>query len=83
MKAKLVRIGNSRGVRLPKALIEQAKLGEEVDLRVDDGAVVITTAAPVRSGWAEAARRMAGQAEDELLDEPTPTRFDDAEWAWE
>lgn len=83
MKARLVRIGNSRGVRLPKALIEQAQLGEEVDLRVDDGAVVITAAAPVRSGWAQAAQRMGARGEDGLLDAPTPTRFDDTEWAWE
>jgi antitoxin MazE len=83
MKAKLVRIGNSRGVRLPKALIEQAQLTDEVELRVDDGAVVITAAGAARAGWAQAARQLAAQGEDGLLDEPTSTHFDEAEWSWE
>lgn len=83
MKAKLVRIGNSRGVRLPKALIEQAQLTDEVHLRVEDGALVITGIRPVRAGWARAAQQMRERGEDTLLDEPAPTRFDDTEWAWE
>lgn len=83
MKAKLVRIGNSRGVRLPKALIEEAQLTDEVNLRVQDGALVITGATPVRSGWARAAQRMGARGEDALLDTPTPTRFDATEWTWE
>ncbi len=41
MKARLVRIGNSRGVRLPKPLIEEAGLSDEVELQVRDGSVVI------------------------------------------
>ncbi len=82
MKARLVRIGNSRGVRLPKPVIEEAGLTEEIDLRVREGAVVIMSAARPRSGWAEAAKQMRRQAEDRLLDEPTSTRFDDEDWRW-
>ena len=54
MKARLVRIGNSRGVRLPKPLIEEAGLTDEVEVRVREGAVIIVPAARPRSGWAEA-----------------------------
>ena len=54
MKAKLVRIGNSRGVRLPKPVIEQAQLTDEVEVSVRDGAVLIRSAAHARAGWAEA-----------------------------
>ncbi len=82
MNARLVRIGNSRGVRLPKPLIEEAGLSDEVELRVRDGAVVITGASHPRSGWAEAARQMHARGDDALLDEPTPTRFDDEAWQW-
>lgn len=46
MKTKLVSIGNSRGVRLPKPLILQAGLTEEVDLRVRDGAIIISRPSP-------------------------------------
>ena len=81
MKARIVRIGNSRGVRLPKPLIEQAGLGEEVELLVQEGAILIQATAGTRAGWADAARRLA-EAGGELLDEPTPTRFDESEWRW-
>jgi antitoxin MazE len=82
MKARLIRIGNSRGVRLPKPLIEEAGLKEEVQLRVRDGAIIITSSTRPRSGWAEAARQIRDRDEDRLLDEPTPTEFDQKEWRW-
>ena len=82
MKTRLVRIGNSRGVRLPKVVIAQAGLTEEVELGVRDGVVIIARATPARSGWANAARQMGQRDEDRLLDLPTPTRFDEKEWQW-
>ena len=80
MKTRLVRVGNSRGVRLPKPLIEEARLTDEVELRVRNGAILIARVTSARSGWAEAARRMRERDEDHLLDSPTPTRFDEREW---
>jgi antitoxin MazE len=82
MKTKLIRIGNSRGVRLPKTIIEQAGLTEEVELEVRDGAVVIARAALPRRGWADAAGEMCLDDDDRLLDPPIPTHFDEKEWTW-
>lgn len=76
MKTHLVRIGNSRGVRLPKSLIAQAGLTEEVELRLQGGAIVIARVSAPRSGWADAARKMQQRNDDRLLDPVTPTRFD-------
>ena len=76
-----MRIGNSRGVRLPKALIEQVGLDDDIELCVEGNRVVITAASPPRSGWADAARRL-GVESRELLDAPSPTRFDEDEWQW-
>ena len=81
MKARLVRIGNSRGIRLPKAVIDQAALDDEVELEVENNRIIISASAPARSGWAEAARRLADDMPG-LLDPATPTRFDEAEWRW-
>ena len=50
MKSHLIQIGNSRGVKLPKALLEEAKLGDEVDLKAEPGCIVIRSARKVRSG---------------------------------
>jgi len=81
MKARLVRIGNSRGVRLPKAVIEQIGLRDDVELQIEDNRIVITAAAPPRTGWAEAAKRLASESRG-LLDAPSRTRFDEDEWQW-
>jgi antitoxin MazE len=82
MKTKIVRIGNSKGIRLPKPLLEQVGLEGEVDLEVRDGEIVISPSDPVRDGWREAAVLLAERQEDALLDAPTPTRFDAEEWEW-
>ncbi|MBM3900214.1 MAG: AbrB/MazE/SpoVT family DNA-binding domain-containing protein [Gemmatimonadetes bacterium] len=79
MKTRLVRIGNSRGLRLPKPLLEQAGLEDEVEIRVESGALVVAPVAAARAGWAEAAAKFGPS---ELLDAPSATRFDEEEWAW-
>jgi antitoxin MazE len=81
MKSRLVRIGNSRGVRLPKAVIEQIGLHDEIELRVESNRLVICSAARPRAGWAEAARCLS-TASRGMLDRSTPTRFDEDEWRW-
>jgi antitoxin MazE len=82
MKTRLVRIGNSRGVRIPKPLIEQAGLEEEVELRVVESGLIVESAQKPRSNWADAARQLHERGEDGLLDESSPTRFDETEWEW-
>ncbi len=80
VKTRIVRIGNSRGIRLPKILLDQAQLPEEVELHAEPGRLVVQGARRPRTGWAEAARAMAGH--DGLLDAPSATRFDRDEWEW-
>lgn len=79
MKTRLIRIGNSRGVRLAKPLLEQAGLGDEIEIRVEGGAIILTAAPSPRAGWAEAA---AKHTPSTLREEPSATRFDDEEWTW-
>ena len=82
MKAQLVRIGNSRGIRLPKVVIEQANLTEEVELEVRGATVVISAAKKPRAGWAQAAKEAHALGEDRLLDPSAPTEFEEGEWQW-
>lgn len=82
MKAKLVRIGNSRGVRIPKPLLEEAGLEDEVELRVVESGLLIESVAATRAGWTEAAALVRERGEGGLLDEPRPTAFDESEWVW-
>jgi len=83
MKTKIIRIGNSRGVRIPKPLLEQAGLADQVILRVIDDGIVIESADKPRANWAEAASVLHGRGEDGILDEPVETDFDETEWVWE
>ena len=83
MKTKIIRIGNSRGVRIPKPLLEQAGLVDEVQLKIVESGIIIEGATTHRSGWATAAAKIRDREEDGLLDEPLPSEFDDSEWVWE
>ena len=83
MKTELVRIGNSRGIRIPKPLIEQCGLGETVELRVENDCLVISTEHLPRQGWEEAFRAAGPFADDELLLESAGVNeFDHQEWQW-
>jgi antitoxin MazE len=82
MKAHIVRIGNSKGIRLPKILLQEAQLEDEVELQAEPGRILISRTAQPRTGWAEAALRMHAQGEDRLLDPPMATQFDKEEWKW-
>ncbi len=83
--SKLVAIGNSRGVRIPKAMIEQVGLADEVELEVVDGAIVIRRKRRPREGWAEAAKLLAERGDElppEILD-MTETEWMRDHWRWE
>lgn len=82
IKTRIVRIGNSQGIRVPRPLLEQARLPEEVELSAEPGRLVVRAARAPRDGWAEAARTIRVRGEDGLLDAPTATTFEAEEWTW-
>ena len=82
MKARLVQIGNSRGIRLPKIILAEAHLDDEVELKAEPGCIVIRSARRPRTGWAEAAQQMRKRGQDQLLDRSVSTRFDREDWKW-
>jgi antitoxin MazE len=81
-KTRIVQIGNSRGIRVPKALLDQADLPEEVALRAEPARLIVSAATRPRAGWAAKARSMRQRGDDVLFDEATPTRFDATAWWW-
>ncbi len=82
VKARVVRIGNSRGIRIPKIWADQLGLDDEVELAVQKDKLVIRRAHRPREGWEEAFRSMAEHGDDRLVDESVPTRWDREEWEW-
>jgi len=83
VRSRIVRIGNSKGIRIPKPLLEEAQLKDAVDITVEDGALVVRPVRHPREGWAEAFRAMHDRGEDRLLDGwDFPNDFDDTESEW-
>ncbi len=83
MKTRIIKIGNSRGVRIPKQFLELAGLDGEVEIKPAKNGIVITHLAKPRAGWADAARQLAEAGGDQLLDDGgPPTRFDEEQWEW-
>jgi antitoxin MazE len=84
MKTRVVQIGNSRGIRIPKPLLDQTGLCGEVEISAEGENLVIRPASKPRQGWAAAFREMALRGDDILLDEvgPTLSNWDEEEWEW-
>jgi antitoxin MazE len=84
MKTRIVRLGNSEGIRIPKPLLEQTGLSGEVEISVQDGSLIIKRARKPRAGWAAAFKNMAENGDDPLLDLAAQglTRWDEDEWEW-
>jgi antitoxin MazE len=84
LRARIIRIGNSRGIRLPRAVLEECQLGATVDLSVEGGVLVVRPVPSPRAGWDEAFSAMAAVGDDVLLDAETSlgTTFDEQDWEW-
>jgi len=72
MKVKLVKIGNSLGIRLPKTVIQECGFESEVMLDVRHKSVILTASTSVRQGWEK-------QFEEDLLSKPVTQK---GEWQW-
>lgn len=91
-KTRIVRIGNSQGVRIPRSLLEQAgfitnegtpAFGQEVELEAGQEGILIRRPRHSRAGWAEQLQHMAARGDDALLDpSSSSTTWDDREWLW-
>ena len=81
---QIVKIGNSRGICIPKTLLEQVGLHGTVQLEVEAGCLVPRPVRVPRQGWEEQFQCMAENGDDKLLDADTLTltRWDKTEWEW-
>jgi antitoxin MazE len=82
IRSKVVKIGNSRGIRIPRTILEQVGLEDEVEMKVEGNRLIIHAARRPRQDWEARFAEMAERGDDQLLDESTPTQWDDEEWEW-
>jgi antitoxin MazE len=81
VSGRVVKIGNSQGIRIPKLLLEQSGIEKNVRIEVFNGQILVSAAASPRAGWSEAFAAMAQEAVLPL-DEVTGTAWDEYEWEW-
>jgi antitoxin MazE len=82
IRSKVVKIGNSRGIRIPRVLLEQAGLTDEVEMMVEGNQLIIHSAQRPRQGWDAQFAVMAETGDDHLLDPILPTQWEEDDWTW-
>mgnify|MGYP001118373993 CR=1 FL=1 len=82
MQLDVVQIGNSKGIRIPKAILKQCQIEDQVDLEVEDGKIILEARKKTpRKGWEKAFKGMAINQDDALLiDDNIDVEMDDWEW---
>jgi len=84
MRARVVKIGNSQGIRIPKPLLEQTGIMDDVELEVDKNQIIIRPVANPRADWGDAFKSMSAKCDDALIvgDENIHHSWDEEEWQW-
>ena len=84
IKTRIIKIGNSQGVRIPRLLLDQTNLGEQVELELGQNQIVIRPARSARQDWENQFKAMSERGDDKLLDAEVllPTAWDEDEWEW-
>ena len=84
MRARVIKIGNSQGIRIPKTLLEQTGIMDDVELEIEKNKIVIRPISNPREEWDTAFEAMAEEGDDELIDGDTSilNSWDEKEWQW-
>ena len=84
MKGQIVKIGNSRGIRIPKPLLEECKLTGDVELQIHSEGLLIKPSKRPRLNWEEAFEGMSDREEDEMIIENSDagTSYEKERWRW-
>lgn len=82
MKAQIIQIGNSQGIRIPKMLLEETGIAGEVELTSTAEGILIRKVKKPRGDWDAAFKSLSDQDDDLTLDESFPAEFEKKEWQW-
>ncbi len=67
MQAKVIQIGNSKGLRLSKTILDQYNIGDSVEIILEKDCIIIKPLADPRAGWADAFKKMHAEGDDQLF----------------
>ncbi len=77
MEIPIIQIGNSKGIRLAKTVLERYDITDKVELIFKEGFLILKPVKKPRDGWDEAFKKMAERGDDELLIDDV---FEDENW---
>lgn len=67
MEIQVINIGNSKGIRLPKAILEQYNINDTLELILEKGRIILKPTSVPRKGWEKAFKQMHKNGDDTLL----------------
>ena len=83
MRAHIIKIGNSKGLRIPKSILDQTGIMDDVEIEVEKDQIIIRPVKDVRDGWNAAFKAMEEKNHDELIiDDNISHSWDEEEWHW-
>ena len=84
MRARVIKIGNSQGLRIPKPILEQTGIMDDVEIEVVKNQIIIRPVKNAREGWEDAFKVMGEKGDDQLIieDENILYSWDEEEWQW-
>ncbi len=84
VKSHIIKIGNSRGIRIPKILLDQAKLGDEIEVEAQGDKLIVRSVRSPRQGWERQFAEMARRGDDKSFDSEAGnlSSWDKDEWEW-
>ena len=83
MRGRVIKIGNSQGLRIPKPILDQTGILDDVEIEVEKNQIIIRPVKNVREGWDTAFKMMGEMVDDEpIIDENISHSWDEEEWQW-
>jgi antitoxin MazE len=84
MRARVIKIGNSQGLRIPKPILEQTGIMDDVEIEVEKNQIIIRPIKNAREGWDDAFKVMGEKGDDKhiITDENLSHSWDEEEWQW-
>ncbi len=82
IRSKVVKIGNSWGICIPRTVLQRAGLTDDVEMTVNGNKLIIQAFRHPRQGWEDCFANMVKQGDDQLMGETFPTQWDEEEWTW-
>jgi len=83
MRARVIKIGNSQGLRIPKPILDQTGIVDDVEIKVEKNQIIIRPVKNVREGWDAAFKNMGQRGDDEpIIDDNISHSWDEEEWQW-